>query len=128
VGNLSFNIDEDTLREAFASCGEIASIRFAEDRETGAFKGFGHIEFVESESTDKAVAMAGEDVMGRAVRVDYANDRRGGGGGGGGGGRGRGYMGGELQFALLKFNQNRIDISQLLANVINVTHRRRTWR
>jgi nucleolin len=78
VGNLSFHIDEDTLREAFSSCGEIASIRFAEDRETGAFKGFGHIEFVESESTDKAVAMAGEDVMGRPIRVDYANDRRGG--------------------------------------------------
>ena len=78
VGNLSFSIDEDTLREAFASCGEIASVRFAEDRETGAFKGFGHIEFVDSESTDKAVAMAGEDVMGRAIRVDYAADRRGG--------------------------------------------------
>ena len=78
VGNLSFSIDEDTLREAFASCGEIASIRFAEDRETGAFKGFGHIEFVDSESTDKAVAMAGEDVMGRAIRVDYAADKRGG--------------------------------------------------
>ena len=96
VGNLSFQIDEDTLREAFSACGPIASIRFAEDRETGAFKGFGHIEFENSESTDKAVKMAGEDVMGRPIRVDYANDRRGGGGGGrGGGGRGgRGYMGG----------------------------------
>eukprot|EP00804_Cyclotella_cryptica_P022884 CCRYP_005095-RA/>CCRYP_005095-RA protein AED:0.12 eAED:0.12 QI:177/1/1/1/1/1/3/279/480 len=78
VGNLSFQIDEDTLREAFQSCGEIASIRFAEDRESGAFKGFGHIEFVESESTDKAVEMAGTDILGRQVRVDYANDRRGG--------------------------------------------------
>jgi RNA recognition motif-containing protein len=76
VGNLSFHIDEDTLRQAFSSCGEIASIRFAEDRETGAFKGFGHIEFVESESTDAAVKMAGEDVMGRPIRVDYANDRK----------------------------------------------------
>lgn len=81
VGNLSFQIDEDTLREAFSSCGPIASIRFAEDRETGAFKGFGHIEFENSDSTDKAVKMAGEDVMGRPIRVDYANQRRNGGGG-----------------------------------------------
>ncbi|ACI64177.1 predicted protein, partial [Thalassiosira pseudonana CCMP1335] len=72
VGNLSFHIDEDTVRETFKDCGEIASVRFAEDRETGAFKGFGHVEFVESEATDKAVELAGMDVMGRAIRVDYA--------------------------------------------------------
>ena len=91
VGNLSFNIDEDTLREAFSSCGEISSIRFATDRETGDFKGFGHVEFVESDSTDAAVALAGTYVMDRALRVDYANDRRKSGGfGGGGGGRGGG--------------------------------------
>merc|ERR1712151_845271 len=35
VGNLSFQIDEDTLREAFGECGEITQVRFAEDRETG---------------------------------------------------------------------------------------------
>lgn len=96
VGNLSFQIDEDTLREAFAECGEITNVRFAEDRETGEFRGFGHVEFAETESTDKALGMAGSDIMGRACRVDYANDRRAGGGegggrgGGGGGGRGRG--------------------------------------
>ncbi len=67
------------MRETFKDCGEIASVRFAEDRETGAFKGFGHVEFVESEATDKAVELAGMDVMGRAIRVDYANDRKNGG-------------------------------------------------
>ncbi|KAL7454239.1 hypothetical protein ACHAWC_007529, partial [Mediolabrus comicus] len=99
VGNLSFHIDEETLRDAFKDCGEISSVRFAEDKETGQFKGFGHIEFVETESTDKAVELAGTYVMDRPLRVDYANERRGGGGfgrggGRGGGGRGRGgYMG-----------------------------------
>ena len=93
VGNLSWQIDEDTLREAFAACGEISQIRFAEDRETGDFKGYGHIEFVDSSSTDEAIKMAGTDIMGRACRVDYAADRRksngfGGGGRGRGGGRG----------------------------------------
>jgi len=73
------------MRETFGSCGEISSIRFATDRETGDFKGFGHVEFVDSDSTDKAVAMAGTYVMDRPLRVDYANDRRKSGGGFGGG-------------------------------------------
>lgn len=104
VGNLSWDIDEDSLRAHFAECGEITSVRFAEDRETGAFKGFGHVEFVESDSTDKAVELAGTYLMDRAVRVDFANPRparnsfggggRGRGGGRGGGGRGRGGRGG----------------------------------
>lgn len=94
-GNLSFNIDEETLRAAFAECGEIKEIRFAEDRDTGEFKGFGHVEFIDSESTEKAVSLAGTDIMGRAVRVDYAADKRAGGGNGGrGGGRGFGGRGG----------------------------------
>lgn len=96
VGNLSFQIDEESLREAFSSCGEILSIRFATDRETGEFKGFGHVEFMDTEATDAAVALAGTYVMGRAVRVDYAQERGrtpGSGGRGGGGGGGRGYMG-----------------------------------
>merc|ERR1712183_1100727 len=77
-------------------CGEISQVRFAEDRETGQFKGFGHIEFTDTQSTDEAVKMAGTEIMGRPVRVDYANSRRNssaggrGGGGRGGGGRGRG--------------------------------------
>lgn len=101
VGNLDFNIDEDSLRQAFADCGEITQVRFAMDRESGEFKGFGHIEFAESGATDKAVALAGTDILGRAVRVDFANNSRksfgsgdGGGRGGGRGGGGRGYMGG----------------------------------
>lgn len=107
VGNLSFQIDEETLRDAFKDCGEITQIRFAEDRESGQFKGYGHIEFAESSSTDAAIKIAGTDIMGRACRVDFAADRRpsgfGGGrgsfGGGGRGGRGRfGGRGGRGSF------------------------------
>ncbi|EJK52449.1 hypothetical protein THAOC_28271, partial [Thalassiosira oceanica] len=89
VGNMSFHIDEDTVRETFKDCGEIASIRFAEDKETGVFKGYGHVEFVESKATDRAVALAGTYVMNRPIRVDFANERKGRSSSGGGGGRGR---------------------------------------
>ncbi len=90
VGNLAWDVDEDTLRQVFGECGEITSVRFATDRESGEFKGFGHIEFTETEATDKALAMAGTDILGRQVRVDYANDKKAGGGGGGFGGGGGG--------------------------------------
>ncbi|OEU18529.1 RNA-binding domain-containing protein, partial [Fragilariopsis cylindrus CCMP1102] len=72
VGNLSWDIDEDSLREAFKGCGTITQVRFSTDRETGDFKGYGHVEFEETEATDAAVQMAGTDICGRAVRVDYA--------------------------------------------------------
>ncbi len=48
---------------------------------------------MDSESTEKAVSLAGTDIMGRAVRVDYAADKRAGGGNGGRGGGGRGFGG-----------------------------------
>lgn len=92
VGNLSWEIDEDTLRDAFKDCGTITQVRFSTDRETGDFKGYGHVEFAETEATDAAVALAGTKILGRAVRVDFANDRRqsfGGGGRFGSGDRGR---------------------------------------
>jgi len=56
---------------------------------------YGHIEFAQTEATDAAVKLAGTDILGRACRVDYANDRRQsfGGGGRGGGGRGGGRFG-----------------------------------
>ena len=72
IGNLSYDIDEATVKEAFKSCGEVTNVRWGMDRETGDFKGFGHIEFADTASTDLAVAMAGEMVLGRAIRVDYA--------------------------------------------------------
>lgn len=85
VGNLAWDVDEDAIRAAFQGCGEIAHVRLSTDRETGDFKGFGHIDFANSDSTDAAVKMAGTEICGRAIRVDYAVDKRAGGGGRGGG-------------------------------------------
>ena len=93
IGNLAWDVDEEAIREAFKDCGTISNVRFSTDKETGEFKGFGHVEFTESEATDAAVKLAGTEICGRAVRVDYANDRRAG-GGFGGAGRGGGFGGG----------------------------------
>ena len=102
VGNLSWEVDEEALREVFGAAGDISSVRFA-TAEDGSFRGFGHVSFYSPADTDKAVKLAGTDIKGRAVRVDYAPPRNrdslgspGGRGPGRGrdGGRGRGRDGG----------------------------------
>lgn len=101
VGNISFEADESMLTESFSGSGNIKGIRLPTDRETGAPKGFGYVEFY---SVDEAKAayesMQGAEVAGRPVRLDYASERQpndspaGGRGGFGGRGRGRGDFGG----------------------------------
>lgn len=60
---------QDTVRQTFGECGDIKSVRFAEDRETGEFRGFGHVEFYDGSHVDGAMALANTDVMGRPIRV-----------------------------------------------------------
>ncbi len=93
VGNMPFSVTEDDIRAHFGDCGEVTQVRFATDRETGAFRGFGHVEFADAETCEKAVALAGMPLNGRELRIDYAEARKEGGGAGGGGGRGRGGFG-----------------------------------
>ena len=75
MGNLAWTVDEPAIRAAFDSCGTITAIRFATDRNTGDFRGFGHVEFEEEDAAEKAVAVAGTNVAGRPIRVDYSVPR-----------------------------------------------------
>lgn len=75
AGNLSWDVDDDSMREYAKDCGEVKSIRWVTDRDTGDFKGCGFIEFWDSESVDKFVKKNGEDLLGRTLRLDYAAPR-----------------------------------------------------
>jgi RNA recognition motif-containing protein len=44
VGNLSFEVTEEDLRQAFESFGQLSSVKVITDRDTGRSKGFGFIE------------------------------------------------------------------------------------
>lgn len=96
VGNLPWDVQEEQMYELFATCGEVAKVRFATSPEDGSFKGFAHVQFVSGDSVDAAVQLYGTDINGRAIRVDYAppRNRDSLGGGRGEGGRGRGTPGG----------------------------------
>ncbi|XP_062116712.1 glycine-rich RNA-binding protein blt801-like [Humulus lupulus] len=95
IGGISYQTDEQSLREAFAKYGEIVDARIIVDRDTGRSRGFGFVTFTSSEEASSAIqALDGQDLHGRRVRVNYATDRRAGFGGGGGGYGGGGYGGG----------------------------------
>jgi len=75
IGNLAWDVDKEAVREFFQDCGQIDQVRFSTDCKSCKFKGFGHVEFAESDRTDKAVAKAGQDLMGRPIRVDFSAPR-----------------------------------------------------
>jgi len=100
VGNLSFNTNEDELKQLFESYGQVDRVSILTDRDTGRSRGFGFVEMASDEDGEKAItALNGSQVGGRTINVNEARpkaDRGGGGGGGfgGGGGRDRGDRGG----------------------------------
>lgn len=98
VGNLSFDTNEDKLRELFAEHGEVLSASIITDRDTGRSRGFGFVEMADNGQAEAAInALNGMDLDGRTLTVNEARprpDRGGRGGGGGGGGGGRGGRGG----------------------------------
>ncbi len=83
VGNLPFSSSEDDLKDVFGRHGTVASVNIITDRETGRPRGFAFIEMEEASAADDAIrALDGSDLGGRNIKVNEAQDRRGGGGGG----------------------------------------------
>ena len=103
VGNLSYNISEEQLRELFSQAGTIKEIALIMDRDTQRPKGFGFVEMTTQVEAQKAIEMFNEhELDGRRLTVNFARPKEdrggsrgggrggyGGGGGGGGGGRNR---------------------------------------
>ncbi|MCA9923948.1 MAG: hypothetical protein KC419_00870 [Anaerolineales bacterium] len=94
VGNLSFNTTEDDVRELFGEYGNIESVAWITDRDTGRFRGFCFVEIEDAAAAKAISALDGKEIDGRNLKVNEARPReeRGGGGGrrGGGGGYNRG--------------------------------------
>ncbi|QRV96622.1 RNA recognition motif protein [Ceratobasidium sp. AG-Ba] len=95
VGNLSWNTNDDTLRDAFGQFGQVLDSIVMRDRETGRSRGFGFVTYGTQQEADNAISsMNDQELDGRRIKVNGANQRSGGGGGGGGGGYGGGGAGG----------------------------------
>jgi cold-inducible RNA-binding protein len=92
VGGLSWDTNDESLRDGFAQHGKVVEAKVVTDRDTGRSRGFGFVTMSDPAGTETAMrAMDGSTLDGRVIRVNEANDRGPGGGGGGGrGGRGGG--------------------------------------
>ncbi|OIT35476.1 PREDICTED: glycine-rich RNA-binding protein 2, mitochondrial-like [Nicotiana attenuata] len=96
IGGLSYGTDDQSLKDAFASFGDVVDSKVITDRDTGRSRGFGFVNFTDGESAKEAMtAMDGQELNGRNIRVSLAQERapRSGGFGSGGGGYGGGYSG-----------------------------------
>ena len=97
VGGLSWDTNDDGLREAFSRFGAVVEAKVVTDRETGRSRGFGFVGYQDAAHGAAAQqAMDGASLDGRSIRVNAAEDKPGGArtGGGGGGGYGGGGGGG----------------------------------
>ncbi len=94
VGNLSYNIDDQSLTSLFSAHGTVDSARVVMDRDSGRSKGFAFVEMpVDSEAMNAIAKLNGTEQSGRTINVSEAKpmaprENRGGGGGGGRGGGG----------------------------------------
>lgn len=76
VGNYSWNLNEEDMRELFAPYGELEDVKLIIDRMTGRSKGFGFVKFVNEEDAAKAVEeLNDKEVDGREIKVTVARPR-----------------------------------------------------
>jgi RNA recognition motif-containing protein len=96
VGNLSYDVTEEELRQEFKAFGEVESVNVITDKYSGRPKGFAFVEMpTVSEGQAAITALNGKTLKDRTLTVNAArprtDDRGGGRGGGFGGGRQRRY-------------------------------------
>jgi len=95
VGNLPFTATDAEIRTLFSQHGTVESVSLPTDRDTGRPRGFGFVEMNQADAARAIQNLNGQDLGGRALRVNEAQDKpRGTGGRPGGGGGGGGYRGG----------------------------------
>lgn len=76
VSNLSFNVQDEDLKDFFASYGEVSSAKVITDRETGRSRGFGFVEMADESASKKAIAeLNGAMVENRAISVSEAKPK-----------------------------------------------------
>ena len=76
VGNLSRDVTEDDLKEAFEAFGELASVNVIKDKFSGKSRGFGFVEMPSEDEAKSAVdGLNGTDLKGESLNVNEARPR-----------------------------------------------------
>jgi len=101
IGNLSYEVTEEDLKQAFEAFGQVESAKIIKDMYTGRSKGFGFAEMPDNADAQSAIdSLNDTELKGRTLKVNKARPRTEsrGGRGGYGGGRGGGRQGGGRRF------------------------------
>jgi RNA recognition motif-containing protein len=76
IGNLPWGITNDSLRDLFASVGEVVEAMVITDRMSGRSKGFGFVTFATEEAAQAAIQQLNEkEVEGRKIIVNVARPK-----------------------------------------------------
>ena len=76
VSNLSFDVQDEDLKDFFAPYGEVTSAKVITDRETGKSRGFGFVEMTDEAASKKAIAeLDGATVENRTISVSVAKPK-----------------------------------------------------
>jgi RNA recognition motif-containing protein len=97
VGNLSYDVSGENLRQAFEAFGQVSSATIVKDKYSGQPRGFAFVEMPDRAEAQAAIQnLNGKDLLGKQMNVNEARPRTDQGRSGGQGGhRGRpGYGGG----------------------------------
>ncbi len=78
VGNLSYDTDQQTIRDAFSAGGRtVTDVHVMIDRDTGRPRGFGFVEMSTDEEAQAAIEdLDGSDLDGRTINVNEAKERK----------------------------------------------------
>ena len=75
-GNLSRDVTEEDLREAFEAFGQVASITIIKDKFSGEPRGFGFVEMPAKAEGQSAIdGLNDKELKGKAIKVNEARPR-----------------------------------------------------
>ena len=76
VGNLSSDVTDEAIREAFVSFGQVTSARVIKDKYTGLSRCFGFVEMAMQSQAQTAIkSLNGKELMGKEMSVSEARPR-----------------------------------------------------
>lgn len=76
VGNLSYEVTEEDLKQAFEAFGQVESAKIIKDMYSGRSRGFGFVEMPSNEEGESAIGnLDGSTLKDRTIKVSKARPR-----------------------------------------------------
>ena len=76
VGNLSYNVTEENLRQTFEAFGQVTSATIIKDKYSGQSRGFGFVEMgMQSQAQTAIKSLNGKELLGKEMSVKEARPR-----------------------------------------------------